>query len=73
MRKPHQQLFDSFEESKLWCHLEHEYDILGKLGRGSYGKVIKARCKVTGKVVAIKLVENIFDGAQISRNVVREL
>jgi cyclin-dependent kinase-like len=32
----------------------NSYEVLGKLGEGAYGVVLKCRHKVTGEVVAIK-------------------
>ncbi len=32
------------------------YDVLEKIGEGTYGSVSKARCRRTGKVVALKKV-----------------
>ena len=33
-----------------------KYDFIKKVGKGSYGSVYKARCKVTGGVVALKII-----------------
>ena len=32
------------------------YDVLEKIGEGTYGSVSKARCRSTGKIVALKKV-----------------
>ena len=35
-----------------------EYHIIKVVGKGSYGTVTKARCKQTGKLVALKVMKN---------------
>lgn len=61
------------EENKVWDNVSRDYEIEKVLGRGRYGKVVKAKCKLTGKHVAIKLIEDIFSMKDIARGVVREL
>ena len=58
---------------KKWHHVEKDYKIIGSVGSGRYGKVIKAKCKETGKNVAIKLIEDIFEDFDQPRHVIREL
>jgi serine/threonine protein kinase len=43
------------------------------VGRGSYGQVLKARCKTTGKSVAIKLITNLDNDEYDYVKVVREI
>ena len=50
------------QDAKLWDHIMQEYEIGSVLGQGSFGKVIKCKKKSDGKVYAIKLITNIFDG-----------
>ena len=38
--------------------ISKKYEILGYLGKGSYGCVSKARCKETGRLVALKTMKN---------------
>jgi len=43
------------------------------LGAGTYGQVVKARCKVTGNTVALKLIKNPVRCAYHARLVLREI
>jgi len=46
--------------SDVWMTaVEHGYDIHSILGEGSYGKVIKARCRKTGNFVAVKMINKV--------------
>jgi serine/threonine protein kinase len=38
--------------------ISKKYEILGYLGKGSYGCVSKARCRETGRLVALKTMKN---------------
>jgi serine/threonine protein kinase len=35
-----------------------KYEILGYIGKGSYGCVSKAKCKESGRLVALKVMKN---------------
>lgn len=41
-----------------WKSILDWYEIKDIAGSGSYGSVVKATCKYTGQVVAIKMVQN---------------
>jgi len=43
------------------------------LGKGSYGKVYQALNSETGKLVAIKLVKNIYKNRNITQAILREI
>jgi len=43
------------------------------LGEGTYGQVIKAKCKKTGEIYAIKLIKNIFKCVYQARLTYREI
>ena len=60
-------------DSKWKCILD-DYEPLRWVGSGSYGQVIKAKCRQSGKSVAIKLLENVFrESTTLARYVLREL
>ena len=39
-------------------HLAYRYEVLGMLGRGSFGQVMKCRDHATRTVVAVKVIRN---------------
>ena len=43
------------------------------MGQGSFGKVVKGTRKSDGKVFAVKLITNIFEGVQSLKQLVREI
>lgn len=58
----------------MWSVVQEDYDIIECLGKGTYGNVVKARCKQTGTKVAIKLIDNIFSGNNLlPKYVLREM
>ena len=46
--------------SDAWLNLTEKYKILETIGKGSFGEVVKGRCRLTGQTVAIKCI-NDFD------------
>ena len=52
-------LKDKFGATKaLRNAIEQKYEIMEFVGKGSYGSVSKGKCKLTGRIVAIKIMEN---------------
>ena len=49
------------------------YQLLKRLGEGSYGIVVSARDKLTNKKVAIKKMVDVIEEAQDAKRVLREL
>lgn len=39
-------------------HLVYRYEVMGMLGRGSFGQVMKCRDHADGSVVAVKIIRN---------------
>lgn len=50
-----------------------KYELLSVIGRGSYGCVSKAKCKRTGKLVAIKIFEKHENSEYDTVKLVREI
>lgn len=57
----------------IWDHVRDDYILEGELGQGAYATVVKAKCKLTGRQVAIKLIHNIFLSKHSMKNTLREL
>ncbi|XP_028417617.1 cyclin-dependent kinase-like 5 isoform X2 [Dendronephthya gigantea] len=51
----------------------NKYDVLGIVGEGAYGVVMKCRNKETNEVVAIKKFKDSEDNADVKRTTMREL
>ena len=59
--------------SSVWKHALKDYEFIKLIGVGSYGEVVQAKQRSTGKVVAIKLIDNIFKSEYDSKKIVREV
>ena len=59
--------------SASWKFVEADYELLEQIGSGSYGEVIKARHRKSGKVCAIKYIKDIFYNANEAKKVFREI
>jgi serine/threonine protein kinase len=65
---------DQFGATKaLRYAINRHYEIIEVLGKGSYGCVSKARCKNTGRIVALKIMENQTDTEYDTIKLVREI
>ena len=50
---------DSFGCTRGLRHvIKKKYEMLEVLGKGSYGTVSKGKCRQTGRIVALKVMEN---------------
>ena len=58
MRFFHRREFKKLSEESLALQLDEVFDIVSKLGEGSYGTVFKAMHKESKQVLAIKKVSN---------------
>lgn len=56
-----------------WNFVTCDYKLMKYLGEGSFGQVIKAQNLHTGKIVAIKFINNIFRDVYHAKKVVREI
>lgn len=56
-----------------WKLVETEYELLEQLGQGSYGQVIKAQHKQTGKMCAIKYIKDVFFNIYEAKKILREI
>lgn len=57
----------------VWKYVHGDYELLEKLGQGSYGLVLKAKHRDTGKVCAIKHIKNVFYNAYEAIKILREV
>lgn len=55
------------------AELNGRYELLSRLGRGSYGEVYKARDVRTGELVAIKRIHDIFSNQINAKRLLREI
>lgn len=60
-------------KSSVWAIIQKDYDLHETLGEGSFGEVLKATEKKSGKMFAIKLVRNTFNDQYSARKIVREV
>ena len=57
----------------IWQTILDRYEIVSKLGEGSYGQVFRATCRTRGTSVAIKLVENFEQNDHACIKIIREI
>ena len=50
-----------------------KYELIEFIGQGTYGHVVKAKCKKSAKIVAIKYISDIFKSFYITKQVLREI
>ena len=58
---------------ETWNFLINDYEIIQKLGEGSYGEVFQAKNRQTGKICAIKLIKDVFYSVYEAKKVLREI
>lgn len=64
--------FESKQMTSLQACLKN-YKLIELIGKGSFGFVYKARCITTGKIVAVKLMTDIFKNYLRGRAITREI
>jgi serine/threonine protein kinase len=63
----------SMDVDPIWHTVENDYELLSVAGEGSFGKVYKAKHKSTGRLVAIKFLDNVFKDEFTARKMLREI
>lgn len=59
--------------SPVWKVAIDDYEFIKLIGVGSYGEVVHAKHRKTGKPVAIKLIKDIFKNEYDLKKIVREV
>lgn len=65
--------YDSTTLTDKLASVRKHYEILSKIGEGSFGCVFKAKHLETQKLVAIKWIPNVFDNTYQFKKVMREI
>ena len=58
---------------EVWDNLLPDYQLIEVLGEGSFGRVVRAKHRKSGKMVAIKYVADAFDNQYAARKILREV
>ena len=61
------------KEPKEWVYVLTDYEIIEGLGCGSFGQVVKARHKNTGRVHAVKLIHDVMGHWMTAKQTAREI
>ena len=65
---------DEYGMSKqFFKQVNKKYEMIEVLGKGSYGQVSKAKCRKSGRIVAIKLMDNQTNTEYDSIKLLREI
>ena len=59
--------------SNIWNDVTNEYELKQRVGLGSYGEVVAATHISSGKLVAIKLINNVNKNEYETKKVLREI
>ena len=57
----------------MWEQLRAKYQLQSTIGSGSYGEVVKAKCRSTNAPVAIKFIQNVAENEYDCVKVIREI
>lgn len=58
---------------RVWKKVTEKYDLIQKIGSGSYGLLVKAQNKKTGEIVAIKQITCLDEDDQLYKAIIREV
>ena len=61
------------KENAIWSNITDKYEILQVLGVGAFGQVVRAKHILTGNLVAIKLITNVFESNYAAKKLVSEV
>ena len=56
-----------------WAYVKKEYKLVEFLGEGSFGQVVRAKHRVSGKVFAIKMITDVFKHDYQAKKILREI
>ena len=59
--------------SEVWNGVTKDYELKQRVGLGSYGEVVAATHISSGKLVAIKLINNVSKNEYETKKVLREI
>ena len=57
----------------IWTYIDDQFEIINKIGQGSFGVVMEAKHVKTGKIYAIKLISDVSFSAYETKKVCREI
>lgn len=72
-RELYEETLKRFNLGSEWKTILDWYEIKEVVGAGSYGSVVKASCKFTGEIVAIKMVQNFTEHSYQLVKIIREI
>ena len=72
-RELYEETLKRFNLGSEWKTVLDWYEIKEIVGAGSYGSVVKASCKFTGEIVAIKMVQNFTEHSYQLVKIIREI
>lgn len=64
---------DSQSLDQAWLYVNGQYELIEKIGEGSYGQVMKAKHAQTGQLHAIKHIKEVFYSSYEAKKVCREI
>ena len=56
-----------------WGKVQEKYELLELIGKGTFGEIVKAMCKQSGEIVAIKYMHSGFHSPITIQKMIREV